>query len=156
MNIDIVGAFRQAVVSVLESYGFGQPRLADVLVCREVCVREDALGVSIEFDGDLAGVLAFVFPRADLPGIAGQVVRGEIGPDQIEDRQDIVAELANIVAGHAMGQLYGQGLGVDITPPLLLPGPEVAWHFADEADTVVIPVQTDRGKLELVLSISPS
>ena len=156
MNVDTIHAFRQATVSVLESYGFSGVRLEEVLVCPETCSRSAAVGVAVGLSGGLSGQLGFVFSRDQLPGFVGQVVRAPIAADQVQDQHDIATEFANIVAGHAMGQLYGMGMGVDISPPILAPGPEVLWSFPEDAESVVVPVVTDQGRVEVVLSVFPS
>jgi len=74
-------------------------------------------------------------------------------PGQIGEQLDIASEFVNIVAGHAMGQLYGLGLGVEISPPERQPGPEVTWGFPLDADSVVIPVCSHQGQVAVVLSV---
>lgn len=155
MHLDVMHVFRQAAVSVLDSYRFSGIRSQEVRVFGDTFARTDAAGVSLTLSGVLCGSMGFVVPRGSLAAFAGRVMGAPVESPLFKEQCEVLCEVANIVGGHAMGQLYAMGFGVDMSTPTLSPGPEVLWCFSPAAGAVLFPVDTDQGLLEVVLSVNP-
>jgi len=155
MHLDVMHVFRQAAVNVLDSYGFSGIRSHEVRVFGDTFARTGAAGVSLALSGALCGSVGFAVPRGSLAAFAGRVMGASVEPPSFAEQCEVLCELANIMGGHAMGQLYAMGFGVDMSIPTLSRGPEVLWCFAPAADAVLFPVDSDQGLLEVVLSVNP-
>lgn len=155
MHLDVMHVFRQAAVNVLDSYRFSGIRSQDVRVFGDTFARTGAAGVALTLRGALCGFMGLVVPHAALAAFAGRVLGSSVETPGFAEQCEVLCEVANIIGGHALGQLYGLGFGVDLSTPTLSPGPEVLWCFSPAENAVLLPIDTDQGLLEVVLSVNP-
>jgi len=102
--------------------------------------------------GQAQGIIAVRMPSALA---AAMLERSGVEPGDERERREmtghLVAEFTNIVAGHASSAI--QGHEVDISPPVVVRGPnhQIAWP--DIAPVNVLPFSTPSGDFEIVVCL---
>jgi chemotaxis protein CheX len=103
---------------------------------------------------DQRGTLSLIFPMA----LAKAIFRAMMGMQENEnvgdaELNDVVGELANMVAGGAKSRLQELGINFKIGLPTVVVGENHYLEPPKEAQTVIVPVITDKGSFHMELSI---
>jgi CheY-specific phosphatase CheX len=113
----------------------------------------DALSIIIGLDGGISGSVIFTTARDVAWALAGRIMKEELGGEAKADVMAVMSELANTIVGNASGYLYDLGMTEGITPPTVVMGPTVSFDFSNGVETVLVPLQTEVGLMELIVSV---
>ncbi len=150
MKAEYVNAFLVPSVRVLERMAQTEVRVGKI--SRLVgSLPPDALNIRIGLTGGLSGSVVLSLSRT----VALDLVR-RIGGDESspEDVTAVLSELANTIVGNATGYLYELGLHGGITPPVVLPGSEASFGFSESAESILLPLETGLGRLDMIVSLA--
>lgn len=113
----------------------------------------DAVSIIIGMNGGLTGTVLLTAAREVAWSLAGRVVREELAAGADAEVAGVLSEVANTIVGNATGRLYELGVIEGITPPTIVMGPMVSFDFSEGAESVLIPLSTEVGMLELIVSL---
>ena len=87
--------------------------------CSEIEITpEPWVEARIDFTGDIAGTLAIIVPESLQPEIAANILGLDTeGFDTKEVLDDALGEMLNVVCGHVIMALAGDGANFDLAPP---------------------------------------
>lgn len=154
MNPAWTEAVRQAAVAVLRNCGVGESRVGPAASVADPIRVAAATGVAIDLLGPRPGSLALFFPERYAADLAAAAFPLDCPPGEgTEAVGECLAELANLIAGHAAGALASQGLCVDLAPPRALPGPHPEVRLPLGAEAVLVPVASNRGTFLVAFSL---
>ncbi len=110
------------------------------------------VAVVVGVTGDLEGRVVLDMSRKTATAVASAMM-GEklLGYDMTA--RSAVSELGNMIAGRAVTYLVDAGYRFDITPPTVVSGSDLELFSADDTPTLVIPVVSDLGEIEVNLSL---
>ncbi len=152
MKAEYVNAFLVPSVRVLEkmvrtSVRVGKPRRVEGLGL------SDSVSILIGLQGRLNGSVLLTAPK----DVALAICERMLGAPAAESGEvrAVLAELANTIVGNATGHLYDLGIREGITPPAVMEGPEVTLEFGNGVESVLLPLETEVGRLELLVSLAP-
>jgi chemotaxis protein CheX len=107
--------------------------------------------VVIGITGRLTGIAVYGMPAAMAKAIVGKMMGEEI--DELDDMAlSGVAEMGNVITGHATTLLASQGLVCDISPPMLLLGAGSRLSTIN-IQRLVIPLATEYGTMQAQVAI---
>ncbi len=150
MNAEYVNAFLVPAVEVLR-------KLARVRVRRGRASRVDDvhvggnLSVLIGLQGGLSGSVVLTASKDVARALAVRVGGAHTETDR--DVRAVWTEMANMIVGNATGLLEQLGVREGLTPPTVLDGDEVALEFGEGVENVVLPLETDVGRVEMIVSL---
>jgi chemotaxis protein CheX len=153
VRAEYVNAFLVPSVEVLQKMARTRVRVGKI----ERLTRPlagDALSIIIGLSGNLSGSVILTSGREVAWALACRIMREELGPDAQEDVLAVLSELANTIVGNATGHLYQLGVSGGITPPTVIMGSGVSFDFFDGTEGVLVPLETEFGCLEMVVSLA--
>ncbi|GAB4250663.1 chemotaxis protein CheX [Deferrisoma sp.] len=152
MKAEYVNAFLAPSVRVLEKMArtqvrVGKPRrVGDMLL-------DNRVSILIGVQGRLNGSVLLTGEKDVAARVCERMLGAPVsGPEEV---RAILAELANMIVGNATGHLYDLGIREGITPPAVMEGPEVNLGFGEGMESVLLPLETEAGRLDLVISLAP-
>jgi CheY-specific phosphatase CheX len=149
VNAEIVNALLEPVSAVLRAWT-GDDRPRSKLELATELPPPPGISVSIGVQGELVGRITWNFELPVARQIAATMLARTGVPVEAEACVDAVAELANVIAGNAVGVLAAAGYTVDILPP------ETAVR-SDAAPlperTLSVGYETPAGKLTMYISV---
>ncbi len=150
MKAEYVNAFLVPSVKVLERMAKTEVRVGKVarLIGR---LPLDALSIQIGLTGGLSGAVVLSFSPPVAEELVRRICRAE--PDG-EEVTAVLAELANTIVGNATGYLYELGIHEGITPPAVLRGSDVSFDFSKSVESVLIPLETGIGRMDMIVSLA--
>ncbi|GAB6061409.1 chemotaxis protein CheX [Deferrisoma palaeochoriense] len=152
MKAEYVNAFLVPSVRVLEKMArtqvrVGKPRrVGDMLL-------DNRVSILIGLQGRLNGSVLLTAPKDVALAVCERMLGGPAA--EAGDVRAVLAELANTIVGNATGHLYDLGIREGITPPAVMEGPEVSLDFGNGVESVLLPLETEAGRLDLVISLAP-
>lgn len=153
MRAEYVNAFLLPSVEVLQK--MARTRVSSGRIVR---LQEDSLddnvSVIIGLQGRLSGSVILAAGRAVAWALASRIVNRELGEGDGGDVRAIWSELANTIVGNATGQLCDIGLREGITPPTVIEGARVHFDFSAGVESVRVPLETEVGPLEMIVSLT--
>ncbi len=150
MNAEYVNAFLIPAVEVLRKLAGIRVRRGRVRRVEDVHVGGN-LSVLIGLQGGLSGAVVLTASQKVARALAVRVA----GPS-VENDRDVHAvwtEIANMIVGNATGFLEKLGLREALTPPAVLDGSGVHLEFGEGVENVVLPLETDVGQVEMIVSL---
>ena len=150
MNAEYVNAFLVPAVEVLRKLARVRVRRGRVRRVEDVHVGGN-LSVLIGLQGGLSGAVVLTASREVARALAVRVA----GPDTESDRDvhAVWTEVANMIVGNATGFLERLGLRETLTPPAVLDGNGVYLEFGEGVENVVLPLETDLGRVDMIVSL---
>lgn len=153
MRAEYVNAFLVPSVRVLQKMARIQVTLGKVTRL-ENGLLGDNLSIIIGVQGRLSGSVVLTASRDVAWALAGRILGEPVGEEGQGDVQAILAEVANTIVGNATGHLYELGLREGITPPTVVAGAGVSLDFGAGVESVKVPIQTEVGHLEMIVSLT--
>ena len=153
MRIKIINAFVQAAQEVLAAettlpFARGEMELSDHIYI------SDEITVIISLVGQIRGTVLYSFAEAEALTLAGCLM-GEPVAGFTPLAQSSIAELGNVITGHATGKLAEADCEVSLSPPTLLIGKGMALSTLD-LPRLVIPLKSEVGVIGLHLALRPT
>ncbi len=146
-----VNAFVVPTLDVLGRMGKVEASIQEIHR-REELETSHPLSIVVGFTGDLKGAFILRFQEHTASAIGGGMMGGEPPSGLNPVCQEALAELTNVIAGNASGQLARLGIHVMITPPVISTGRIDHRIVPHVKEMIVVPLRTDRGEIELNLS----
>ena len=114
----------------------------------------DALSIIIGLNGSVSGTVMLTSGRDVAWALASRIMRDDLRPEAKDDVMAVMSEVANTIVGNATGHLYDLGMTEGITPPTVVMGPNVSFDFSDGAETVLVPLETEAGEMDMIVSLA--
>ena len=147
MKIEYINPFIRAAVSVLKEFAVAGIKPGEVTLARQTH-NGTGMVVMIGITGRLSGWVTFDMSSETAAAIAAAMMR-EQDPVNI---QSAIAELGNMISGHAIVGLAKEGYKIDITPPMTISGSTISMTDQDKM-CLVATLDTEHGKITLNLSL---
>lgn len=112
------------------------------------------MSIIIGLQGRLSGSIVLTATRRVAWSLASRIVGAELAEEDEGEVRAILAEVANTVVGNATGHLYEIGIQGGITPPTVVMGPDVGFDFGEGLETIQVPLETDAGRVEVIVSLA--
>ena len=144
MDVKFVNPVLESIVNVLSTMANLTPEAGKP----SIKVGEDARGVvtgMIDFSGSKAKVsTAISLSRPVAIEITKRMLREE--PEDINDMvEDLVGEIANMMAGGAKAKLEEQGYDFELTLPSVISGEQHVVKHTVDAPIILLPFSSDAG-----------
>ncbi|MBE0617900.1 MAG: chemotaxis protein CheX [Proteobacteria bacterium] len=153
MRAEYINAFLVPSVRVLQQMARIQVKLGKVARLDDGQLGEN-LSIIIGVQGRLSGSVVLTASPDVAWALAGRILGEQLGADGHSEVQAILAEVANTIVGNATGHLYELGLREGITPPTVVAGAGVQLDFGAGVESVKVPIQTELGSLEMIVSLT--
>jgi chemotaxis protein CheX len=155
MKAEFINPFLHAATEVLESELGDKPRRGNVGLQRSAYTSDDVTAV-VAVTGDVAGMVMLAMTEETARAMVSRMM-GQEFPEFDALAQSGIAEIGNVITGRAAVLLAEAGFPSDLAPPMLLVGRDTLISTLD-VQRLVIPLETDLGKIEIqvALKLSPT
>lgn len=153
MRAEYVNAFLVPCARVLKKMARLEVKLGRVARL-DVGRLGDNMSIIIGLQGRLSGSVVLTAAREVVWSLAERILGEEVDGGRLEEVQAILAEVANTIVGNATGHLYELGLREGITPPTVVAGAGVRLDFGAGVESVTVPMETEIGHLEMIVSLT--
>lgn len=150
VDVDVVNAFYQSAVKVLEAETQTQVRRGELSVKKTSTTGHD-ITVIIGVTGPIQGMVLYGMPEGTARRLASTML-GRWLPLYDPLTESAVAELGNMITGMASAQLEEAGYTCNITPPTVVTGKGVIISTG-KVPGLVIPVETGHGPVEVLVAL---
>ena len=150
MKVEYINPFIDAAFSVMEMVLGNRPEKGNLAMqpatftsqqCNIVC------GVTGQVQGQVIYGMSMIVADKIASTMLGQPIKVF---DQLA--ASAIAELGNMISGHAMSRLSDAGYVCDITPPTIIRGTNVKISTLS-IPAIVIPMKTDQGDVSITVGI---
>lgn len=150
MKVEYINPFIEAAFSVMEMVLGNRPLKGDLAMqpatftsqqCNIVC------GVTGQVQGQVIYGMSMMVADKIASTMLGQPIKVF---DQLA--ASAIAELGNMISGHAMSKLSEAGYVCDITPPTIIRGTNVKISTLS-IPAIVIPMTTEQGEVSITVGI---
>ena len=153
LKAEHVNAFLVPSVQVLQKMARTNVRVGRVTRLHR-SLADDSLSIIIGLNGAILGSVILRSGREVAWALAGRILREDLNPGAEADVKAVLSELANTIVGNATGYLYQLGMKEGITPPTVIMGPEVSFDFSGGMESVLVPLETEVGSIEMIVSLA--
>jgi len=113
-----------------------------------------SVAIIIGVAGEFRGQVFFSMDERTALNIASSMMMGMEVTVLDEMSKSAIAELGNMIMGNVSTEFYNNGIFIDITPPTVLVGKDMAISTKD-IKTICIPLELDNiGKIHIDISIT--
>lgn len=152
MKVEYINPFLAAGATVLTQLVGGEIEQGQLAV-RTVMFTTQQISIVVGVLGQVQGQVIYGLTQVT----AAKVASAMMGTEQMvydEMAASAIAELGNIISGHALGLLAEAGYTCDITPPAVVRGVNV--EIATQVPALVVPILTRCGKIDINVALSES
>ncbi len=151
MRLDYIEPIIESAVSVLAEFTAAPVERGDMKLHGNSSASKEVAAI-IGMTGDVDGRVIIEMDDATAVAMAGIMSRE---PFKTLDRLalDCLMELANVMAARAVSSLNDRGFLFRLTPPLIFTGDNLAFFSNLNLETLVIPLRTKAGDLNLNVSL---
>ncbi len=149
MRVEFIEPFVKAGLQVITTY-IGAPLSRGPLSVRRSSFASADVNIVAGVSGDVSGSAIYAMPLETALNLASSMM-GEIVHTMDELSWSAIAELGNIITGHATRLLYEAGLNCHMTPPTVLRGANI--EISTEVHALVVPLDTPSGRFEINVAI---
>lgn len=152
MNVEHLNPIVGAAASVIEAILGSVPVKGDLSVQPSNTTHQQ-VNIVCGITGDLHGQVIYGMSLVTADRIASVMI-GK--PIKVFDHlaASAIAELGNIISGHALQRLSEMGMCCDITPPSLVRGTKVEINML-ALPAIVVPFQTPQGEISIAIGLRP-
>lgn len=150
MNVEHLNPFVGAAASVIEAI-MGTPPVKGDLSIQPSNTTHQQVNVVCGITGDLQGQVLYGMTLVTADRIASVMI-GK--PIKVFDHlaASAIAELGNIISGHALQRLSEVGIRCEITPPSLIRGTRVEINMLS-LPAIVVPFLTSHGEISIAIGL---
>lgn len=142
MKAEFINPFIEASQSVLLMLTGNKPELGKVTVRMSPFFSED-VAVIVGLTGKIRGQVILTFSKMSALLIASSMMGIETLLELDEISKSAISELANMIMGNTATLFANRGIGIEITPPSLLMGENLAISLSN-MKTICIPLNIDK------------
>lgn len=152
MDVRFINPFLEAVISVLKTMAFVEPKPGKPYLKKDGLARGDVSGI-IGLTGMVTGSMALSFSEKSILKIVSNMLGEEI-KEVNSDITDAVGEITNMISGVARKKLESIGLTISAAIPTVVAGKGHSIKHILGGSSVVIPFETDDGPFVIDVCIS--
>jgi len=149
VKAEFINPFVTAGLEVLQSVIASTPE-AGQLAVRSATFTTQQVSIVIGVTGVVSGQAVYGMSLVTATKIAG-TMSGMPSMSFDEMASSAIAELGNMISGHATTLLSGAGYECQITPPTLIRGAAV--EISTSTPALVVPLHTDYGQIEINVAL---
>lgn len=149
MRAEFINPFVTGGVQVLESVVGSAPESGQLAV-RSATFTTQQISIVVGVTGAIEGQALYGMSLVTATKVAA-AMSGLPATTFDEFASSAIAELGNMISGHAATLLSGAGYECQITPPALIRGPQV--EISTSIPALVVPLYTDFGKIEINVAV---
>jgi chemotaxis protein CheX len=150
MKVQLLNCYANAAVEILSAETGVAVEREGIVMEANGYTTEDVTAV-VGITGDLSGSLLLSMSKETALGLVSTML-GQPTEEFDELARSGIAELANVIAGHAGMALSEQGHTTTISPPLLLVGAGAQLSMFD-MKRLVVPLVTARGSVRIHVAL---
>lgn len=150
MKVEYINPFIEAAFSVMEMVLGNRPSKGD-LAMQPATFTSQQCNIVCGVTGQVQGQVIYGMSMT----VADKIASTMLGqPIKVFDQlaASAIAELGNMISGHAMAKLSEAGYICDITPPTIIRGTNVKISTLS-IPAIVIPMTTDQGEVSITVGI---
>jgi len=152
MDVKYINPFISSLTNTMETMMGVTVEMQPIFLKSEKLTHGDVSGI-IGFGGkDISGSVVLSFPTITALRVYEKMM-GEPAPRINSDVQDIIGELANIVAGGAKKDFSEEGLSFHISIPMVVAGKNHVLGHKSDIPTVVIPFRLGKNIFTMEVSM---
>jgi chemotaxis protein CheX len=149
MKVEFINPFVCAGIQVLEGIIANQPEPGELAV-RSAVFTTQQVSIVIGVTGAIEGQAVYGMSLVTATRIAA-AMSGTLEMTFNEMAASAIAELGNMISGHATTLLSEAGHECDITPPTVIKGRDI--ELCMSAPALVVPIYSDCGKIEINVAL---
>jgi chemotaxis protein CheX len=150
MKVEYINPFIEAAFTVMEMVLGNRPSKGD-LAMQPATFTSQQCNIVCGVTGQVQGQVIYGMSMT----VADKIASTMLGqPIKVFDQlaASAIAELGNMISGHAMAKLSEAGYICDITPPTIIRGTNVKISTLS-IPAIVIPMTTDQGEVSITVGI---
>lgn len=142
---------------ILEAFNNVMPQLGlnnierKGLSVRDRVIKSEGVGIVISIIGDVKGNIIYLLSEENAKKIASQMMMGMPVETFDEMSKSAVSELINMLTANAATNFANNGIGIDISPPMLMHGDVVVSTNVDKV--LSLQMQIDDMPLEINIAL---
>jgi chemotaxis protein CheX len=149
MKVEFINPFVSAGMQVLEGIVANKPESGELAV-RSAVFTTQQVSIVIGVTGAIEGQAVYGMSLVTATRIAA-AMSGTLEMTFNEMAASAIAELGNMISGHATTLLAEGGHNCDITPPTIIKGRDIELCMSTPA--LVVPLYIDCGKIEINVAL---
>jgi chemotaxis protein CheX len=153
MKVEFVEPFVSAAFTVLETLTGDKPERGQ-LSLRTATFTSQQVSIMAGVNGEIEGAALYAMSIVTAQKIAGAMMGGVQVNELDEMALSAVSELGNMITGNATTLLSKKGYDIDITPPSVIRGNDVA--VSTRVPAIVVPMNTGYGCVEINIALIES
>ncbi len=153
MNVEYINPFINVSMNLIQMVCNVGANRGQIFV-KDSPFMADHVVIIIGIAGEFKGQVFFSMDEETACKIASAMMFGMEVPALDEMSKSAIAELGNMILGNVSTEFYNQGVKIDITPPTVLVGTDMAISTKG-IKTVCVPLVLDNGgRVEIDISIT--
>lgn len=152
MKIDYINPFNNSVFNAMDTMAGIQVERNKPYLKKDNVTTGDITGIIGLADKLMSGSIALSFPEKTILKIYENMM-GEAATEITAEVQDLVGELANMVAGGAKNEFSNLGITYQLSIPMVVTGPNHTIKHKFENPIIAIPFGWDKNPFTLEISI---
>lgn len=150
MRVEYINPFVEAAYNILTEVLGGEIRRGE-LYLKSTSMPVMGVAALVGLAGDVEGRVIF-----DMSLESAMKIASRMNNEELKEFDDLakatITELANLITAQAVTKLHDLGFRFDLTPPALFTGEnmEISDH---EVEALIVPMETDQGKVEVNVAI---
>lgn len=150
LKAEFINPFVKSAFDVLETIIGGSLERGQ-LALRKLTFTTQQVTIMMGVNGDVEGVVLYGMSYNTATQIASAMIGATVS-ELDEMATSAIAELGNMITGHATTLLSENGFKTDITPPSVVRGTNV--EVSTRTPALVIPVTTQYGNIEINVALA--
>lgn len=153
MNVEYINPFINVSLNLVETVCNVKASRGQIFIKSSPIMAESVV-IIIGIAGEFKGQVFFSMNQGTACKIASAMMFGMEVNALEEMAKSAIAELGNMIMGNVSTEFYNSGIIIDITPPTVLVGNEIAITTKGER-TICVPLELENiGKIEIDVAIS--
>jgi chemotaxis protein CheX len=153
MKAEYVNAFLQAAAYTLVQFGETKVETGSI-VAKDEPIPAFEVGIFLGLVGDLAGEVIFSMSNQTAKGLASRMMMGQPVEQLTALEHSALGEFGNIVVGQGATRLSGQGLRLNLSPPIVVVGKGVQVR-THKVKTIAVKILLSFGDIEVNVGLAP-
>lgn len=152
MNAEYINPFLEASKTVFKQTANIDVSLGNISLKHPAYI-DGGVMIVVGLTGKIRGHVIFSMPKEVALMVASSMMGGMVLAELNDISKSAISELTNMILGNAATILYGNGIGVEITPPSFLnaDNPQIS---GDKSNIICIPlIFSDSVKMEIGISV---
>jgi chemotaxis protein CheX len=152
MKAEYINPFLQSTAYTLIQFGEENPHIGEI-VAKDAPIPTFQVGIFLGLVGDLIGEIIFSMNSQTGRGLASRMM-GRTVEKLTELEHSALGEFGNIAAGGGSTRISSQGLRLNLSPPIVVVGDDVAVR-THKVKTIAVKIVTSFGDIEVNVGLAP-